>query len=101
MKVKLKLRIIISLTQIKSSLPVGKCVKNSDDHERNLSGEEHTNDYNQHQGSTLGIPLLSAFSDNAPTRKDILSDPCFYKDLTTFLSSCVKKTFLLYSLLYC
>ena len=45
------------------------------DHERNLSGEEHTNDYNQHQSSTLGIPLLSTFSDNAATDKKKISDP--------------------------
>ena len=57
-------------------------MEGSDDHERNLSGEEHTNDYNQHQGSTLGIPLLSAFSDNAATGKDIMSDPCLYNDPT-------------------
>ena len=53
-------------------------MKNSDDHERNLSGEEHTNDYDQHQGCTLGIPLLSAFSDDATTRKETMIDPCVF-----------------------
>ena len=58
-------------------IPVRECVKSSDDHEWNLSGEEHTNDYNQHQGSTLGIPLLSAFSDNAATEKEKMNYPLF------------------------
>jgi hypothetical protein len=46
-------------------------VKNSDDHERDLSGEEYSNDYNQHQGCALGISLLSAFSDPATTGKKV------------------------------
>ena len=40
-------------------------MKNSDDHERNLSGEENCNDHNQHQGCTLGISLLTTFPDPA------------------------------------
>jgi hypothetical protein len=42
-------------------------VKSSDDHERYLSCEEDSNDYDQHQGGALGIPLLPAFSDHAAT----------------------------------
>ena len=40
--------------------PVGEGVEGSDDHERNLSGKEDSNDHNQHQGCAPGISLLTA-----------------------------------------
>ena len=42
-------------------------MEGSDDHERNLSGKEDSNDHNQHQGCAPGISLLTALVDQAAT----------------------------------
>ena len=49
--------------------PVGEGVKGSDDHERNLSGKEDSNDHDEHQGCAPGISLLTALVDQAATSK--------------------------------
>ena len=98
MKLKLKLRLIIRLWKSHKSLPVRKCVKNSDDHKRYLGGEEYGNNYNQHQGCALGISLLSAFSDSAATGpketdsirncKNRANLPLFFRNDQFFSSLC-------------
>ena len=45
-------------------------MEGSDDHERNLSGKEDSNDHNQHQGCAPGISLLTALVDQAATSKE-------------------------------
>ena len=75
MKVNLKLKWSLKKQpEFPISLPVGECVKSSDDHERYLSCEENSNDYDQHQGGALGIPLLPAFSDHAATGNVVSTD---------------------------
>ena len=42
------------------TIPIRKCMENSDNHERNLGAEEDSNDYDKHQGGALGVPLQTA-----------------------------------------
>ena len=45
-------------------------MEGGDDHERNLSGKEDSNDHNQHQGCAPGISLLTALVDQAATSNE-------------------------------
>ena len=47
------------IKSITTDTPVRECMKDSDDHEGNLSGEENSNDHDEHHGGAVSISVLS------------------------------------------
>ena len=47
------------MKSITTATPVRECMKDCDDHEGNLSGEENSNDHDEHHGGPVGISVLS------------------------------------------